>query len=136
MKKIADIKILDIMKKDVVHFDGKAHVFEILRIMEEENINGVPIVSEEDKVVGFVVKSDIYRFLRDLGHYPEYPVELIMSKEVHSLNENMSLLEASKLLRKENITAVPIINNDDELVGLISLENIVDCFIKEYVENN
>ncbi|MCT4585031.1 MAG: CBS domain-containing protein [Peptostreptococcaceae bacterium] len=136
MKKIANIKILDIMKTDVVHFDGKAHVFEILSIMENDNINGVPIVDENDKVVGFVVKSDIYRFLRELGHYPQYPVELIMSKDVHSLNQNMSLLEASKLLRKENITAVPIIDDDDKLVGLISLENIVDCFIREYVENN
>lgn len=136
MKKIADIKILDIMKKDVVHFNGKAHVFEILRIMEEENINGVPIVDEEDKVIGFVVKSDIYRFLRDLGHYPQYPVELIMSRQVYSVSQDMSLLEASKILRKQNITAVPIINDEKKLVGLISLENIVDCFMKEYVENN
>ncbi len=49
----------------------------------------------------------------------------IMTKEVFSLNENWSLLEASKYLEFANHSGAPVINNSENLVGFLTLKDIM-----------
>jgi tRNA nucleotidyltransferase (CCA-adding enzyme) len=49
----------------------------------------------------------------------------IMTKTTLAVNENVSLLDASLLLEKENLSGVPVVDEQEQLTGFIGLENIM-----------
>lgn len=78
---------------------------------------------------GIIVKADIYRFLSQPGHFETYPVELAMTKVVITADKNDDIKHVAKLLRENDISAVPVLDNG-KVIGLVGLEDIVDYFIK------
>ena len=50
----------------------------------------------------------------------------IMNKNPHTLSEEDSILDASKFMEKEKIRNLPVVNKNNQLVGLITLREIID----------
>lgn len=122
------MKIDEIMKSQVISVKADENVGDVLDTMKKENINGIPVVDNEDKLIGMIVKADIYRFLIDPGHYKSCPVEWVMTKEVvkGSKDEDVSLV--AKRLRDNDIIALPIVEGD-RVIGIVSIEDFVDYYI-------
>jgi CBS domain-containing protein len=101
-----------------------------LELMSSFNQNGMPVVNDNNKLVGMVVKADIYRFMIQPGHYDSCPVDWVMSKSVVVAHPNEDLVTVAKRLRENNIIAMPVVDND-EVVGIISIEDLLDYFINQ-----
>ncbi|MDD2482547.1 MAG: CBS domain-containing protein [Lutispora sp.] len=100
-----------------------------LKIMDKERIHGTPIINDENRLLGIIVKADIYRFLMDPGHYESCPVEWVMTKEVIKADVDEDIIAVAKRLRAKNVIALPIVEGDT-LVGIVSIEDIVDYFLE------
>jgi CBS domain-containing protein len=100
-----------------------------LEKMSNMKVNGAPVVNQKGKLVGMIVKADIYRFLMTPGHYDTCPVEWVMSRNVISASFNEDVLTVARRLRENNIIAMPVLE-DEEVRGVISIEDILDFFIK------
>lgn len=122
------MKIRDIMTKPTIFFTEEDLVINALNKMDEKKINGAPVINKDNEVVGMIVKADIYRFLTRDGHTEEYPLNLVMSKNVISANPEEDIKEVALRLRKNDIIALPIIENN-KLIGFISIEDILDYLI-------
>lgn len=127
------MEITKIMTYHVVSVNPKTSIGEALDIMEKNKINGVPVVEEENKLKGMVVKSDIYRFLMDEGHNKEYPVELAMTKLVVTAEIEEDIFSIAKKLRQNEIIAMPVLDKN-KVIGIISIEDIIDYFLKNAVK--
>ncbi|WP_296971603.1 CBS domain-containing protein [Tepidanaerobacter sp. EBM-38] len=126
------MKIKEIMKSPVIVIRPDETVDRALDIMNQEKVNGTPIVDENNRLVGMIVKADIYRFLMDPGHYKSCPVEWVMTKEVIKAHADEEILDVAKRLRDYNIIALPVVEGDnDEVVGIISFEDILDYYIEQ-----
>ena len=88
------------------------------------------VVNDDKKLVGMIVKADIYRFMIAPGHYDSCPVEWVMSKSVITAQSDEDLLTVAKRLRENNILAMPVVDKD-EVIGVISLEDLLDYFINQ-----
>jgi len=99
-----------------------------LEQMQKRKKSVAVIVDENDFLKGIIVKADIYRFLSQPGHFETYPVELAMTKAVITADKNDDIKDVAKLLRENDISAVPVVD-DGKVIGLIGLEDIVDYFI-------
>ena len=88
----------------------------------------MPVVDDKDVLVGMVVKADIYRFMIHPGHYVSCPVEWVMSKSVILAQSDEDLLTVAKRLRKNDIIAMPVVENE-KIIGIISIEDLLDYFI-------
>lgn len=99
-----------------------------LQIMHDLKINGIPVVDEQKKLVGFIVKADIYRFLSISGHYESCPIDWAMSKDVITATPNESIKEVAARLRLNDIIAMPIVE-EQKVAGLVTVEDIVDYYI-------
>lgn len=122
------MKIKDIMNKSTIFFNEEDLIVNALKKMDEENINGAPIVNKDNEVVGMIVKADIYRFLTREGHTEEYPLNLVMSKNVISANPKEDIKTVALRLRQNDIIALPVTENN-KLIGFISIEDILDYLI-------
>ena len=124
------MKVKDIMKKDVITVKPSDTAGKALQIMKEKKINGTPVVNDNNFLLGIVVKADIYRFLIQPGHYEDCPIEWVMTKEVVRAYPDEEIIEAAKRLRSNNVIALPVVEGD-YLVGIVTIEDIVDYFIWE-----
>ncbi|PIP69087.1 IMP dehydrogenase [Candidatus Nomurabacteria bacterium CG_4_9_14_0_2_um_filter_32_10] len=92
---------------------------EVTSLMSEKNISGIPIVEKNNKLVGIITGRDI-RSENDLSK----KVSEIMTKKLITTSEKCSLEQAKKILLKNKIKKLPIINKNGILVGLITYKDI------------
>lgn len=123
------MKVKEIMKSSVISVKADEIIGDILDTMKEENINGIPVIDDNKKLIGIVVKADIYRFLIDPGHYKTCPVEWVMTKNVVMASVDEDIYVVAKRLRDNDIIALPVIQ-DGIVVGIVSIEDFMDYFIQ------
>ncbi len=122
------MRIYKLMKSNFITIRENETIDEALEKMNSMKVNGAPVVDDKNRLVGMVVKADIYRFLTTPGHIEKCPVEWVMTKKVITASINDELLTAARKLRENNIIAMPVV--DDETVrGMISIEDILDFYI-------
>ncbi len=89
-------------------------------LMEKYRISGVPITTEDGKLVGILTNRDL-RF----EHNYEQPISNIMTKEgLVTAPEGTSLEEAKVILGKHRIEKLPIVDKQGYLKGLITIKDI------------
>jgi IMP dehydrogenase len=93
---------------------------EVLDIMREHDISGVP-VTEGDKPVGILTSRDI-RFERNL----DQPVSALMTRELVTVSPGVSHDQAKELLHKHRIEKLLVVEGG-RLVGLITIKDILQA---------
>ncbi|MEF9933971.1 MAG: CBS domain-containing protein [Clostridium sp.] len=121
-----------IMSKNYISFKEDDSVRYVLDSLTANGVNGAPILNNEKRLVGIIVKADVFRFLIEDGHFDTCPIEWVMTKKVITAGEYEDDLEIVKRVRESNIAAIPIIDEDDHVIGMATLESIIDAFL----ENN
>lgn len=89
-------------------------------IMARYKISGVPIVDEDNKLIGIITNRDI-KFENDLTK----SIEEAMTKEnLVTAKEGVTLEEAQQILKKHKIEKLPIVDDEGHLKGLITIKDI------------
>ena len=95
-------------------------VGQALDIMAEYHIGGIPVVDEENHLVGIVTNRDL-RFERRVDR----PVDDVMSKEnLVTTHQQTDLTAAAQILQENKIEKLPVVDKDNHLVGLITYKDI------------
>ncbi|MGE5613300.1 MAG: CBS domain-containing protein [Bacillota bacterium] len=123
------MKVGKLLRQNFITIQEDETIKTALVKMSNMKVNGAPVVNREGKLVGMVVKADIYRFLITPGHYDSCPVEWVMSKNVITASSGEDVLTVARRLRENNIIAMPVLE-DKNVIGVISIEDILDFFIK------
>ncbi len=88
--------------------------------MKEHSIGGIPIVDEDKKLIGIVTNRDL-RFEKD----NERPIsEVMTSEDLVTVGKGTSLGDAEVILQKNKIEKLPVVDDNDVLVGLITFRDI------------
>ena len=88
--------------------------------MKEFRIGGIPIVDENQKLVGIVTNRDL-RFEKNL----QRPIaEVMTDKNLVTVGEGTSLKEAEVILQQNKIEKLPVVGENNKLVGLITFRDI------------
>ena len=85
------------------------------------------IVLNEDKVIGVISEGDILKAFMNGAHTSNL-LDKFINIEFNYLNER-KLPEASKIIIKENINLLPIINQNMELIDVITIYDIFEEFL-------
>jgi len=105
---------------DPITLSLNAIVLDAKQAMREHKIGGIPIVDEAGKLVGIVTNRDL-RFEKN----NERPiVEVMTSENLVTVAEGTSLKDAEVILQENKIEKLPVVNDDDKLVGLITFRDI------------
>ena len=89
-------------------------------IMARYKISGVPIVDEDNKLIGIITNRDI-KFEDDMSK----SIEEAMTKEnLVTAREGIDLVEAQSILKKNKIEKLPIVDEKGHLKGLITIKDI------------
>jgi CBS domain-containing protein len=114
------VKIEDVMSKELIVGYVPGTVKDALKILAKHNVSGMPILKKDTKnVVGVLTRSDIFR------NHDEDQLALLMTKEFESVKIDQDVKDAAKLLYEHRIHGLPVLNNRNNLVGIISPTDIL-----------
>jgi len=105
---------------DPVTLTDSALVSDALNMMKEYKIGGIPVVNNNNELVGIVTNRDL-RFERN----QKRPVREIMTKEVITTSEFTDFDKAADILQEHKIEKLPVVNSQNKLVGLITYRDII-----------
>ena len=95
-------------------------VREALAMMAEYHIGGIPVVDENNMLVGIVTNRDL-RFEHRLDRKID---EVMTSEHLVTTDQKTDLAAAAQILQKNKIEKLPVVDKDNHLVGLITYKDI------------
>ncbi|MCF8002087.1 MAG: CBS domain-containing protein [Halanaerobiales bacterium] len=120
--------IKDIMTKNPITIEAKSSVMEAERILSLNKI-GRLIVVDDDDIVGILTDGDLMNNDKLNENIDKY-----MSEDIITIKELDTVQKAAKILSDNQIGGMPVLNNDDELVGIITADDIVYGYMKDEEE--
>ncbi len=118
------LEVGDVMTYPAITEDEEASVAEISKCMKMSGIGSV-VITKEDKPIGIVTDRDIVIKVMMKNRNPsKVKVKEIMSSPLVTIESDVSLRSACKLLLEKGIRRL-LVSDDGELVGIVSLRNIV-----------
>lgn len=123
------VKVAELMSKHVVAVKPKTTIFQAEQTMTKRGFRRLPIVLD-DKIVGIATVMDILRFfgsgevfkhLRSgtITQVLQTPITEIAVKDVITIEPDMDVGEAARVMRKKSIGALPVVKKE-KLVGIFT----------------
>ncbi|MGI9554176.1 MAG: CBS domain-containing protein [Thermodesulfobacteriota bacterium] len=147
MKKVADIMVFPVItakEDDTLH--------EVAKKMLKNNIGGLPVVDDDDKIVGFLSETDFSAKQNNIpfsrNHAPQLfgrwlsedeiekmykeartiKVKDIMTKPPIFVNDDESIPGLIEKIMKYDIHRVPVVK-DDKIVGIVSRRDLMKLLV-------
>lgn len=139
----------EIMTKEVITVGPEDLVERVLKILNEKKISGLPVVDQENRVIGIVSEGDLLvrskdlrlpsylqflsgiiylespeRFEREIKKAVATKVKDIMTSKVITAHPNTSVTELATLMVEKQVNRLPI-TQDNRLVGIVSRADVI-----------
>jgi CBS domain-containing protein len=150
------MKVQDIMTKEVLTVKADTSVNDIAKLMGEHNISGVPVVDDQQRVIGIITEQDLivrntrlelphFIQIMDLGRIPlEWPGHAqermrhmlgaqatdVMTHKVITVSPETEIEDVAELMVKHGVNPVPVVEAE-RLIGIISRADLIDMMAAE-----
>ena len=117
------------MLRQVVKVTEDATIETVFQILYERHVGSVVITGEEEKCKGIFTERDAIRAVAT-----RIPLNTalrdVMTKNVITIWEGASFAEAKQLIRTHGIRHLPVVGEQDHLVGMLSIRSVLDELIE------
>ncbi|MBU8905211.1 acetoin utilization AcuB family protein [Desertibacillus haloalkaliphilus] len=127
--------IEEIMHTDVVTLTEDATIKTAIKMLEENRIRHIPVIDENNHLIGIVTDRDIRDAKPSIFHSDEHkedllkPISTIMERDVFTAHPLDFVEEVSAIFYEHNIGCLPIVE-DDKLIGIITETDIFHTLVK------
>ena len=143
-------KVSEFMTKDVIFVKEEESIKNVFKLMDKHGILGLPVLNDEEAVVGVVTESDLIQhftklekplgvnilgsivFLSDISDFNEslkdHCAEIVgdmMSKNPVTVMQNYTLSQCINLMSEEKVSRLPVVDEVGKLVGIVTRTDIV-----------
>jgi CBS domain-containing protein len=112
-----------VMNTCVISVNQDEDIYEAIRMLVLNNITGLPVVDENEKLVGVITEKDVLTLLYNLQDKPG-TVKEFMTPNVVCFDQEDDLNDVVESLRTNHFRRVPILDKG-RLVGIISRRDII-----------
>ncbi|ANA40072.1 MULTISPECIES: CBS domain-containing protein [Geobacter] len=127
------------MTKNPVTIEKDATVIEAIHLMKEKNIRRVPVMDKET-IVGILTEKMVADFRPSKAtsldtwevHYilSKTPVTEAMNPKPYKVKPDTDLTAAAQLLHDRKLNGVLVVDDDDRLVGILTVTNALEALIE------
>lgn len=122
--------VFDWMTKDVITVTKDNSIENLTNLMNKHKINHLPVV-EDKKLIGIITRSDVRQALASM-QFDKIRSKVcdFMTSNVFTAKEYDTLEDVLLLIYDKKIGALPVVDSDNNLVGIITRHDILKAFIK------
>ncbi|MEU2868626.1 CBS domain-containing protein [Streptomyces olivoreticuli] len=138
----------ELMTRKVIHVGPEAPFKEIVKELAENDVTAVPVVDGEDRVMGVVSEGDlIAKSAGQTDPFGRIPVpsleaweraraegtraEELMSAPAVCARPGWNVVEAARLMAVQNVKRLPVVDEADRLVGIVSRGDLLRIFLRD-----
>lgn len=144
----SESSVKDWMSTHVVSLHSGSSVHEAIETMVENRVSALPIIDRLNHCVGIITSTDLVDIAHDIdddlvhtdpldpasrrrlverltGTVGHEPVSSFMSENVTTVSESLKLKAAARVMVKAQVHHLPVVNERDELVGILSSMDIL-----------
>lgn len=114
----------ELFRSDVVTVSPDDSIATAVRRMDKKNVGAV-IVVRDRAVAGILTDRDVAVALAINDATPATLVKEVMTRDVITIWEDQGVFNATQYMRGHQVRRLPVINRDNELVGMVTLDDIV-----------
>ncbi|HDM67074.1 MAG TPA: CBS domain-containing protein [Thermoplasmatales archaeon] len=125
-----DMLVKEVMSKELIVGYVPGTVEEALRILAENNVSGMPVLKKgTKKVVGVVTRTDIFK------NPEEDQLAMVMNENYYSIREDEDITKAAELFYQHRIHGLPVLDEEDNLVGIISPSDLLKVIVDRKIDD-
>jgi CBS domain-containing protein len=138
-------RVEDVMTAPVFTVTDTTPITDIVRLLLDRKVSGMPVVDNRGRVTGVVSEADL---LLKEEYFDEPPATLegghrraerakaagsiardVMTSPVVTIPIGTEVFEAARLMHKENVKRLPVVNGEGRLVGIVSRSDLLKVFL-------
>jgi CBS domain-containing protein len=121
--------VADLMTPDPIVVSESAPVDDAVRLLEENEISGLPVVDRDGILVGVISQTDIVR-ARAVGHlwnrWPGLRVRHLMHAPALTADRSMTLEEAAQMMERAHVHRLVVVDEDQLApIGIVSTTDLI-----------
>jgi CBS domain-containing protein len=145
--------VQEIMTEQVISLEPQDFIARAIEVMQTEECRHIPIIDEQGKFAGLVSDRDVLRNLPYAGKRPTsapkrfrehlfaadswttnflIPLESIMVRNVTHISPSCKIREAADILYKKKISCLPVIDEEKNLRGILTVTDIIRDLLAAY----
>jgi acetoin utilization protein AcuB len=128
------------MTRKVITIDQEATIFDARELLAGNKIRHLPIIDKERRLIGIITDRDIRSVLpynsliehsgeKENERISKIKVNDIMTKDPISISPTYTIQDALLLIQKSKVGALPVVDDDHKLKGIISVRDLLRAFI-------
>jgi CBS domain-containing protein len=121
----------EFMSKKLISVGPDADAMDVVNLLSQHRITGVPVVDDAGHLLGVVSEKDTFKLILNGGFNQSLAgkVSDIMSQEVVTIKPSDDVFMVANLFYKSNFRRLPVVD-DGKVVGMVSRRDVLEC-IKE-----
>lgn len=133
------MKVKDYMTKDVFTVTSDVKITDAVDIMEGNNFHRLPVV-ENNQFIGLITEELIAKgspskvsslSIYEMNYlFDKVLVKDLMKTEVITISDDIHVEEAAVLMAEKDITVLPVVNDTNEVIGIITHKDIFKALIQ------
>ncbi len=123
--------ITECARDDVVTASPGDTVYEVAKQMNDLNVGSI-VITEEDRPVGIVTDRDLVVRVVSKDIDPrKTAIRDVMTRDLITVREDVGIYDAVGCARTEGVRRLPIVNKEGELVGIITMDDLIQLLTRE-----
>lgn len=123
-KFLSDNIVADLMTSDVTTILEEDNVKKAATLMLEKNVTHLPVVTDDNKLIGIVTSWDLSKSIATNSEN----LKDIMTKTVKFCRSSDSIEDISRMMRKYDISCLPVVDENFVVEGMITTDQINNMF--------
>jgi CBS domain-containing protein len=119
------MRVRDVMTRDVRTCGVQEDLASIGRTMIEADCGVLPVVGTSGELAGVLTDRDVCAFLCEWDRKPStVQAAQVMRREVWACRPEQGVDQALDIMQRHRVRRLPVLDEDDRLVGILSLDDI------------
>lgn len=132
--------VFEKMKTDLISVRPETTLAEAKALMQDNNFRHLPVVDDNDKLVGIITDRDMRdahpssllteeAYQRTLAEVMQHPVEKIMTRDPITISPYYTLQDTLLVIGQKKVGALPVVDEEGHLKGIMSTRDLLQAFV-------
>ncbi|MCW7943777.1 CBS domain protein [Streptomyces hygroscopicus] len=150
-------KVGSVMTSDVICAEYGTPFKEVARLLADRRISGLPVVDDDDKVIGVISETDLL-VRQSEPHGPDEPkprfrftgltprarrqavkssalsAGQLMTEPPVTVHADETIAEAARTMAQRRVERLPVLDEEDRLVGIVTRRDLLQVFLRPDAE--
>lgn len=116
-------KVGFLMTDEVISVVGRTPSDDVAALLVDHDISGVPVVDGDERVIGVISRTDL--LIRD-----HLTARDVMTEPAVTVHADQTVTEAARLITRRGVTRLPVVDEEDRLVGIVTRRDLLRVFLR------